>query len=196
MSTAVTMERDSGASPGFRARMAGCFWLMTALTGTIALLAGDRTVAIAANSAATACYVAATLLVYELLKPVSPRLSLIAALASLLGCANGLAIMYLGVPARAGSVSTACFGIHCFLVGYLILRSAFLPRVVGALMVVAGLGWLTLSLARVLAPALGRPLAPYTMGAGILGEMSLALWLLTAGVNARRWSEQAGLAGR
>ncbi len=196
MSTAVMMERGFDASPDFKARMAGLLWLMTALTGTLALIARGLPIGLAANSAATVFYAASTLLVYELLKPVSTRLSLVAALSSFLGCANGLAIMFLGLPTEAASLSTACFGLHCFLVGYLIIRSSFLPRIVGALMVLAGLGWLTLSWVRVLTPWLGGSLSPYLMGAGILGEVSLSLWLLVAGVNVDRWKEKASLAGR
>jgi hypothetical protein len=44
-------------------------------------------------------------------------------------------------------------------------------------MAFGGLGWLTF-----ISPALS----------GVIGETALTLWLLTAGVNARRWREQAG----
>ena len=89
---------------------------------------------------ATACYVVATLLVYELLKPVDWNLARLAALFSLLGCASGIAMAFLRLPAEAANVSRVCFGLHCFLTGYLILKSTFLPRFIGALMILAGLG--------------------------------------------------------
>ena len=89
--------------------------------GTVALLAGG-TLGSVANFVATLCYVAATLLVYDLLKPVNRNLSLVAALASLVGCALGILNMFagLGVPFYA---ITSLFGLHCLLVGYLILGS-------------------------------------------------------------------------
>jgi hypothetical protein len=92
----------------------------------------------------------------------------------------------LGVPFY---VITSLFGLHCLLVGYLILGSTFLPRFVGVLMVVAGLGWLTKSFAGVLALSFGR--SGYLLIPGIVGEVTLSLWLLTAGVDSERWNEQA-----
>ena len=183
MSKAAMTERSAEPSPLFIARMTGVFWLMTALAGTLALLVGGR-LGTAASLVATACYVAATLLVYGLLKPVNRSLSLLAAFSSLLGCAIGAlsGFFYL----QASNIPTLFFGLHCFLVGYLILRSTFLPRIVGVLMVFAGLGWLTKSVASV-SPPLAHYLSPYPMATGIIGEIALTLWLLVVGVNAQRW---------
>jgi hypothetical protein len=61
---------------------------------------------------------------------------------------------------------------------------------IGAMMLFAGLGWLTY-----LFPPLANSLFPWTMALGILGETSLALWLLTKGVNIDRWREQASATG-
>jgi len=110
MSTPVVMERWAEASPRLKARAAGFFWLMTILTGAFGMVAGGRQI-VPGDAAATAsnilahqalfrwgftadlvgvfCYIAVTLLVYELLKPVSRSLSLLAAFFSLVGCAVG-----------------------------------------------------------------------------------------------------------
>ena len=80
----------------------------------------------------------------------------------------------------------------CLLIGYLIFRSSFLPRILGVLMAFGGLGWLTGSLANLLSPPLANQMFPYIMLPGLLGEGSLTIWLLVAGVNAQRWQEQAG----
>jgi hypothetical protein len=58
-------------------------------------------------------------------------------------------------------------------------------------MVCAGLGWLTF-----LVPPLAHRLYPYILVPGIVGEGALTLWLLVAGVNVRRWKEQAGEAAQ
>ena len=182
------MEPIAETSPRRKARAAGFFWLMVILTGALALVVGGK-LAVAANLISTAFYVAATVLVYGLLKPVNRSLSLLAAIFSFVGCAIGV----LGslVNLRAGQVGFVFFGLHCLLVGYLILRSTFLPRFVGALMALGGLGWLTLGLASVLSPTFARSLSPYILIPGILGEATLTLWLLVMGVNAERWKAQA-----
>jgi Domain of unknown function (DUF4386) len=76
------------------------------------------------------------------------------------------------------------------LIGYLIFRSTFLPRILGALIAFAGLGWLT-----ILSPPLAHYLLPYIEVLGVLAEGSLMLWLLVMGVNGQRWKEQASAAG-
>jgi uncharacterized protein DUF4386 len=232
-------------SPRFQARLAGFFWLMTFLTGSFAMfvdgrvvVSGDATamaasilahepffrLGIASNLTATVCYLAATVLVYALLKPVNRNLSLLAAFFSLAGCTisaliffcqlaplvvlgrapylsaftveqlRALAFMFIRLSAQAQNISFVFFGLHCLLVGCLIFRSTFLPRLVGVLMVFAGLGWLTMAFSNLLSPQFGRSLFPYIMIPGSLGELSLTLWLLFIGVNAERWKEQASAA--
>ncbi|MBL7996593.1 DUF4386 domain-containing protein [bacterium] len=185
-------QRIAKTSPQFKARTAGFFWLMTIMGGSLALFVGGD-LGQAANIVSTVCYIAATLLVYYLLKPVNRSLSLLAACFSLVGCTLGLARMFLIVLAQVGTISFAFFGLHCLLVGYLIFRSTFLPRFVGALMAIGGFGWLILGLSSTLSPALGRSLSPYILIPGILGEVSLTLWLLVKGINVTKWEEKAGV---
>ena len=78
------------------------------------------------------------------------------------------------------------FGCYCVVIGYLILRSTLLPRILGALMALGGLGWLTF-----VSPELSLRLSPYNMAPGIFGETALTVWLLAVGVNTSRWNEQA-----
>jgi hypothetical protein len=80
------------------------------------------------------------------------------------------------------------FGPYCLLLGFLIFRSNFLPRILGALMMLAGLGWLIF-----LSP-LANHLSAYLKALGFLAELSLCLWLLVMGVNIQRWKEQTSAA--
>ncbi len=185
MSSDAIREPIAGASPRVTARLAGVFWLLTILAGALALVgAGGR---LAANLVATVCYVVATLLVYALLKAVNRKLSLLAACSSLVGCALGTLIAFRVVPSLVNPL--VFFGLHCLMVGYLILRSTFLPRAVGALMVFGGLGWLTF-----VWPPLATDLFPYNLAPGVLGEGTLTVWLLAKSVNEERWKEQASAA--
>jgi hypothetical protein len=82
------------------------------------------------------------------------------------------------------------FGFDCFAMAYLIYRSRFLPRFIGVLLAVEGLGYIVNSFALFLAPALQPRIFPY-FAASAIAEVVLCLWLLTMGVNEQRWKEQA-----
>jgi hypothetical protein len=185
-------EQTRDASPRPRARMTGFIYLLYFLTAILAqFLIGRKLVAygLATNLIAAGCYIALTLLFYGLFKPVSRILSFIAALFSLVGCV----VMTLGYfPRTFLPISPLLFfSPYCLLIGYLIFRSTFLPRILGVLMALAGVGWLVFLL-----PNLANYLSLSIEALGIFAEASLMLWLLVMGVNVERWKQQAGTAGR
>ena len=186
MSAGEMNERIAKASPLFKARIAGVFYLLVFLTGGFALFVRGR-LGPAAGLIAGACYIAVTLLFYGIFKPVSRNLSLLAAFISLVGIIIGPLSLLHFVPFTINPL--VFFGFYCLLIGYLILRSTFLPRILGVLMVFAGLGWLTF-----LSSPLANYLFPYNFIPGLLGEGVLTLWLIVMGVNVQRWKEQASAA--
>jgi len=173
----------------------------------------------AINLIATALYISLTAFLYELLKAVNRSLALLAALFSLAGCAvqalsyvfslapfllwggapylsvfnlgqlQALALMLLKLRPQAEQIDLVFFGFFDLLIGCLILKSTFLPRVLGALMAFAGLGWLIF-----LVPPLANQLSHFILPLGFLAETLLMLWLLVKGVNIPRWQEQASAA--
>jgi hypothetical protein len=176
-------ELIRGPSPRTKARMAGVFYLLTIVTGACALMVnGPARPAMLLGS--TACYIGVTVLFYGLFRPVDRNLSAVAALFSLLGCALSILGVFHADPIKLNPL--VLFGCYCLLIGYLIVRSTFLPRILGVLMAFGGLGWLTF-----ISPTLSDLLSPYNMAPGILGEAALTVWLLAVGVNAERWKEQA-----
>ena len=102
---------------------------------------------------------------------------------------QALALLFLKVNDRGAAIALVFFGFYAPLTGYLIIRSTFLPRILGVFSVVAGVGWLTF-----LYQPLGYRLFPYIAVPGVLGAASLMLWLLVVGVNEQRWKEQASAA--
>jgi uncharacterized protein DUF4386 len=246
MSTAVMVEQIAGASPRLRARIAGALWLIIIVAASFAELFVRGRMVVNGDAAATAtnilaheplyrlgaaavliyllCDTAVALILYELLKPVSRSLSLLAsffrlAMVAILGAnllnlfaplvllkgaplltafkadqLQALALVSLKLYTELFLIALLFFGFHCLLIGYLIYRSTFLPRIVGALMAIAGLCYLTHSFANVLSPALAARLFTYLMPLGLPGELSLTLWLLAIGVNVKRWKDQAGAA--
>ena len=172
------MERIARASPRLKARITGVVYLLYFLTAVSAevFVGRGRLVAYdAVNLIADAFYIAVTLLFYYMFKPVNRSLSLLAALFSLAGCANEVLRLFNLAPYKISSL--VFFGPYCLLLGYLIFRSTFLPRILGVLMAFAGLGWLIF-----LSP-LANHLSTYLKILGFLAEASLMLWLLVMGVN-------------
>lgn len=172
----------AGGSPRVTARVAGVFYLLTIVCGSLAL--ASPSVATAGTLAASLSYVVVTLLFEHLFRPVNPALSRLAAVVGLAGCAVGMLSLFHLMPFPLNSL--ALFGVYCLLIGTLILRSTFLPRILGVLMALGGVGWLTFAL-----PSLARRLAPFNMLPGVVGETALTLWLLVFAVNEARWKEQA-----
>jgi hypothetical protein len=170
-----------------RARITGLVYLLYFLTAIVAqVFTGRKLVGygIALNLIAYALYIVLTLLFYFMFKPVNKRLSWLAALFSLIGCAIGVLGLFHLAPARISPL--LFFGFYCILLGYLMVRSTFLPRLLGWLMAFAGLGWLIFLL-----PRAAKSLYLCIEVLGILAEVSLMLWLLIMGVNLQRWKEQA-----
>jgi hypothetical protein len=159
------------------------------------------------------------LLFYELFKPVNRRLALLAVYFNIVattlqaGTAIALAVpvVLLGgqhalaafTPDQVHALAVAAFQLHNaiyfialvffggydLLIGYLAFTSTFIPRVIGVLMLITGMAWLTFLL-----PPLAAQLSPFNMDAGALGEVAMILWLLVMGVNPQRWRERASAA--
>jgi hypothetical protein len=136
----------------------------------------------AVNLIASALYVAVTLRFYYLFKPVNNTVSLLAAFFSILGCANDVLSLFKVAPYKISSV--AFFGPYCLLIAYLIFRSNFLPRILGVLMALAGVGWMLF-----LSP-LASQLSIYLKIIGFLAEASLMAWLIVKGVNIPHLKQQ------
>ncbi|HEU0209185.1 MAG TPA: DUF4386 domain-containing protein [Candidatus Binatia bacterium] len=99
---------------------------------------------------------------------------------------RAVAMLFLKLTHQVGNVALIFFGVYCLLIGCLILRSTFLPRFLGVLMVLAGLGWLIF-----LYPPLAERLFACIVIVGVIAEALLMLWLLIIGVDTDRWREQA-----
>ncbi len=169
-------------SPRLKARVAGVFYTITVVTSLFAFFPGRGSpLGHAAGLIAGAAYLVVALLLYDLLKPVSRSLSLLAALFSVVGIARS-------------DDSIFFFGFYCVLLGYLIYKSTFFPRALGVLMALAGLGLLINAFKTLLPPALEHPLsvAGFTLDGG---EIVFTLWLLVMGVNVQKWEETANRIG-
>jgi hypothetical protein len=228
-------------SPQTKARLVGLLLLITMVGGGFAqgfvagslIVSGDATAT--ANNILTheplyrlgfaiyliemACQIAMTVLLYDLLKPVSKTGSALAAAFGLIGCTiktlarlfffapllilggahylsvfdptqlQALAFFSLRANYTVETIAMVFFGLNTLVTGYLVFRSTFLPRALGVVSVVGGLGWLLY-----LYEPLALRLESWIVGTGVIGALAMVLWLLVKGVNEQRWEEQANAA--
>jgi hypothetical protein len=160
-------------------------------------------------------HIAWALLFYELFKPVDRNVSLFGLLVIVVGCAiQALAAVFYVAPLlvlTGGSSLTALtaeqlqalafafvklngaafnaylvfFGVWCVVSGYLIFKSRFLPKVLGLLLALDGLAWITY-----LSPPFGNKLFPIIAVISAIAEIPLP-WFFIFGFNTQRWKEQA-----
>lgn len=108
------------------------------------------------------------------------------------------ALVMLFLEMREGGILFALvfWGLWLLPLGLLVFRSGFLPKLLGVLLVIGGVGYLLDVGAQLLFPGastIGRVTSVFAMLAA-MGELLFALWLVIKGVNAVRWQE--GVAAR
>ena len=77
--------------------------------------------------------------------------------------ADSLALFFLDLHAHGYDLALLLFGCHCLLLGYLLYRSQYLPRLLGVLATAAGIVYLIGTYTRFLAPAHVDAVAPIYM---------------------------------
>jgi len=161
-----------------------------------------------------------SVLLYVLLKPVSKTLSLVAAVSRLamttihgLNLLNyffvlqllsgadylsvfqadqrhALASLFLDAHSYGYAIGITFFTLHVFVLGYLILKSGYIPRILGVLFLIAAFGYLIDSSAILLSP--NYETTPVFLALPIaIAEISFPLWLLFRGVNVKQWEKRA-----
>ena len=99
---------------------------------------------------------------------------------------NHVSLLLLLVNDHAAGIAMALFGFHSILLGWLMLRSTFLPRILGVLAILGGIAWLTH-----LWPPLGYRLGVFGLLVGVVGVFVQIFWFLVFGVKEQSWHEQA-----
>jgi hypothetical protein len=166
------------------------------------------------------CDVALTWTLYVLLRPVHRDLALLTVLLRLISTAgfamsqvlyfaaspilggahylktfspdqlSTLALLSVKVSGFGQGVFSMFYGVASVVLGHLIFRSGYLPKVLGVLLAISGLGFVTRTFTLVLAPAYASPVLLMPVA---LAWLSLTLWLLVKGVDVPRWQEKAAL---
>lgn len=164
-----------------------------------------------------AAQIGSTVLLYHLLKPANARIATVALAFGLVGCTikifsrvfylaplflldqrefgalgaeqvQALSLVLLNVNDRGAGVALGFFGVETVLEGCLMMRSTFLPRWLGALVMIGGFGWLAF-----LSPTLGYELFNVVALVALVTVIVLVGWLLVKGVDEQRWYAMAAL---
>ena len=149
---------------------------------------------------------------YVLVKPVNKSLSLLAAwfrlvYATILGIAlhhlfsvllllggadyltvfetdqlHAKVMLSLSAFSDVWAIGTVFFGLHLALLGYLVFKSGYIPRILGGLLIIAGFGYLIDSFVVFLLPNYEAPIAMVTF----IGELIFMFWILFKGVKVQQ----------
>lgn len=160
-------------------------------------------------------------LLYTLLKPVSKTLSLAAAFARLAMVVmqgmnllnycfvlllvsgagyltvfepdqlHALVLLFLNAYDYVALIWGTFFGLHLLVLGYVVYKSGYFPRILGILLVVASFGYLIDSFGNFLLPQYDALYASVVVLTAIVGELPLSFWLLIKGVNVEQWKKRA-----
>jgi hypothetical protein len=106
---------------------------------------------------------------------------------------NALALLLLTAHGYGYLIGGIFFGFHLLVLGYLLYRSELFPAILGGLIVLAALGYLTESFTFLLVPAYEPIASTIVLVTAVVGEMVLALYLVVRGVR-RQPSETAEVA--
>jgi len=228
---------DIQVSPMLTARIAGALWLIV-IVASIASVIGTQPLdwradpaaltASAVRAASTIrlgfavrffgkiCYLAVSVILYELLKPVNRTMALFSAFCGVAGLLSGIssfndftalslleeaqrvaqpladrlhasAVTIIATHSLEAGREDVFFGFQIGALGFLIARSRYIPRAIGVVLLLGGAGFLIISFTEFLSPTIGARLSPLVLPIVLLGEGALTIWLLVKGVNVDEW---------
>ena len=166
-----------------------------------------------------ACDVVVTWALYVLFKPVSHTIALLSSLFRLvyiaikgaalvyflfalqllsgadylsvfeLGQLHAQVMLYLGGHNYGFLIGLVFFGIHCFILGYLVYKSGFFPKVIGILLMIACFGYLIDSFANFLMPNYASYQDMMLLVVAVpafFAEISFCIWLLFKNIDKKQ----------
>ena len=159
------------------ARIAGLFYALNIVIGIVGLTwqREGRAGADAMIIAGAIEYALVVVLLGRLFEPAGRTLSWTVAAIGVVACALSTTVPLHLLKPSANIILV--FGPYCIGLGAVVIRSGMMPRLLGYLLVVAGVSWLTFAF-----PAFSKSLAPWNTVAGGLPELLFTLWLLVFAV--------------
>ena len=164
------------------------------------------------------CDIGLSLVLYVLLRPVHRNLALLAAFFGLVSTAvfagaelfyfapafilggagylktfsadqlNSLALLSLKFYVYGGGLFMVFYGVAQVIRGYLIFRSGYIPKALGVLLAIGGLGFIIRNFALVLTPAYASDAFVLPM---FLAGVAMTVWFLVKGIDVSQWEARA-----
>lgn len=94
-----------------------------------------------------------------------------------------LSLLSLNIQTQGYAIGLVFFGFYCLIVGYVIYKSKFLPKLFGVLYAITGLCYLVNSFTMFLSKGFENPFFLYLAIPIFIGELSFCLWLLIKGID-------------
>lgn len=104
---------------------------------------------------------------------------------------NALVLLFLDAYGYVTLVWGFFFGFHLLLLGYLVYKSGYFPRILGILLVVAGSGYLLQSYGAFVLPQFSDFLDTLVMVVAVPGELAFTIYLLWKGIRVKSWEARA-----
>ena len=93
-----------------------------------------------------------------------------------------LSLLFLNIQVQGYAIGLVFFGFYCLLVGYVIFKSQMVPKFLGILYIISGLGYLINSFTMFLSKGFSNSVFIYVAIPIFIGELSFCLWLIIKGV--------------
>jgi hypothetical protein len=104
---------------------------------------------------------------------------------------HALVLLFLNAYEYVALIWALFFALHLLVLGYVVYKSGYVPRMLGIMLVVAALGYFIDSFGTVLLPQYEELYASVVVLTAIVGELPLTFWLLIKGINVEQWKKRA-----
>ena len=100
---------------------------------------------------------------------------------------QALVPVFLDLHEYGMSIAGIFWGLWLFPMGYLVFKSNYIPKIIGVLLIIGGMGYLIDFVTFFVFPHFGVVFSEYAF----LGEVLMVFWLLIKGVNVEQWEKRA-----
>lgn len=104
---------------------------------------------------------------------------------------NALVLLFAETNAFMIIIWGLIFGFHLLLLGYLVFKSGFMPKILGILLIIGAFGYLAQSYGHILMPQYDNILSTVVIVLSIPGELAFTVYLLWKGLDVEKWNQRA-----